>query len=184
MQMLSIAFLLSAAFVVLVRLRNRSRKRIVLTDFRRGVHFVNGSFKAVLGPGAYRYDSRKEQITVVDMRPQPILIDRLGFQDALRHDGVISVGTELLVRDPRLAATALRDNVKDSYVVVRDTIRMAMSALVAPGAESAASVAAAIATAVNAELAKVGMGVSEIEITELFTVLAKSQTIVASGTIQ
>lgn len=184
MQMLSVAFLLSAAFVVLVRLRNRNRKRIVLTDFRRGVHFVNGSFKAVLGLGAYRYDARKEQITVVDMRPQPILIDRLGFQDALRHDGVISVGTELLVRDPRLAATALRDNVKDSYVMVRDTIRMAMSTLVAPGAESAASVAAAITTAVNAELAKVGMGVSEIEITELFTVLTKSQTIVASGTIQ
>src|ERR1700686_67893 len=92
-------FLLSVIAVLFIRLYNRGRKRVSLTDYCRGVHFANGSFKSVLGPGSYTYDPTKEQITVTDLRPQPVLIERLAFQDALRHEGGISVGTELLVLD-------------------------------------------------------------------------------------
>jgi SPFH domain/Band 7 family protein len=167
-----------------IRLRNRRKKRILLTDYRRGVHFVNGTFQEVLGPGSYRYDERNEQIAVMDLRPQPILIERLTFQDALRHEGIISVGTELLVRDPRLAATALRDQIKDAYVMVRDTIRTAMSKQIAASPEETSSVTKAITEAVNAELAKVGIAVSEIEITELVSLSPQPQAGIGSTTIQ
>lgn len=176
--------LLTFIGISVLRFRNRRKKRILLTEYRRGVHFVDGAFQAVLGPGSYRYDERHEQITVMDMRPQPVLIERLSFQDALRHEGVISIGTELLIRDPRLAATALRDQVKDAYVMVRDTIRAAMSQQIADGSEDASSVAEALTKAVNAELSKVGVGISEIEITELFSPSARPQVAVGSELIQ
>jgi hypothetical protein len=175
-----------ATFVAVcwIHLRNRRKKRIVLTDYRRGVHFVNGTFKEVLGPGSYRYDERTEQITVMDLRPQPIIIERLTFQDALRQEGIISVGTELLIRDSRLAATALRDQIKDAYVIVRDAIRTAMSKQIAAGPEESSSVADAVTRAVNAELAKVGLSVSKIEITELVSQALQPQITPGSATIQ
>jgi hypothetical protein len=170
--------------ILLLRQNNTGKKRILLTDYRRGVHFVNGSFKAVLGPGSYRYDARREQISIIDMRPQPILIDRLAFRDALRNEGVISVGTELLVRDPRLAATTLRDQVKDAYVIVRDTLRIVVSNQIAVSRENSVSIAESIAKAVNTELAKVGMAVSEIEITELWSHASQPQPAEGSVTVQ
>jgi hypothetical protein len=167
-----------------LRQRNVGKKRILITDYRRGVHFVKGSFKSVLGPGSYRYDPRNEQLTIVDMRPQPILIERLAFQDALRQEAVISVGTELLVRDPRLAATALRDQVKDSYVIVRDTLRTVVAKQMALSRENSPAVAESITKAVNTELAKVGMAVSEIELTELWSRSLQPQVTVGSRTVQ
>jgi hypothetical protein len=164
--------------------RNRRKKRIVLTDYCRGVHFVNGTFEQVLGPGSYRYDARHEQITVMDLRPQPILIERLTFQDTLRQEGIVSVGTELLVREPRVAATALRDQIKDAYVMVRDAIRSTMSTQIGAGTEDASTVAGAITKAVNTELAKVGMGISGIEITELVSQPPQAQTKPGSTTVQ
>ena len=179
-----VALVLTFVAAWVLRLHNRGRKRIVLTDYRRGVHFVGGTFKSVLGPGSYSYDTRKEQITIVDMRPQPILIERLAFQDALRHDGVISIGTELLVRDPHLAATTLRDEIKDAYVMVRETVRNSMSKQIAAGSENYATLADEIKKAVDAEVSRVGMGVSEIEITELSSQFSRPQTAGVSETIQ
>ena len=179
-----IALVLTFVAAWILRLHNRGRKRIVLTDYRRGVHFVDGTFKSVLGPGSYSYDTRKEQIMVVDMRPQPILIERLAFQDALRQDGVISIGTEMLVRDPHLAATTLRDEVKDAYAMVRETVRNSMSKQIAGASENYATVADEIKKAVNTEMSRVGMAVSEIEITELSSQFSRPQTAGVSETIQ
>lgn len=179
--LMAVVSVLSGLFL---RQHNTGKKRILLTDYRRGVHFVKGEFKAVLGPGSYRYDARNEQISIVDMRPQPVLIDRLAFQDALRHESVISVGTELLVRDPRLAATALRDQIKDAYVIVRDTVRASASQQVAATRENSAAIGASLTAAVNTELAKVGMGVSEIEVTELWSFSPLPQPTEGSLTIQ
>jgi len=112
-------FVNSASFVSLVSVitltilsqSRRGKKRILITDYRRGVRFVGGVFAGVLEPGSHSFDARKEQITIMDMRPQPVLMERLTFQDALQHQGVVSLGTEFVVRDPQLAATALRDQI-------------------------------------------------------------------------
>jgi SPFH domain / Band 7 family len=184
MGIFSLVVVISVLVASVNRQRTRGKKRILITDYRRGVHFVSGSFKSVLGPGSYRFDPRNEQINIVDMRPQPILIERLPFQDALTHNGIISVGTELLVRDPRLAATALRDQVKDAYVMVRETLRAELSRQIAVGKEKAANLSQSITNAVNTELAKVGMAVSDVEITELWSHSPQPQTTVGSAIIQ
>lgn len=158
----------SIVLVVTMAQLNKGKKRILITDYRRGVRFVGGVFTGILEPGSYRYDSRKEQISVVDMRPQPFVIERLTFQGPGVRQGVISVGTELLVRDPHLAATTLREEIKDSYVIVRDTVRAVAARQVFGGANDAPIVAEAITTAANQELLKFGMGVSNVEITELW----------------
>jgi hypothetical protein len=154
---------------VILGRRARLTKRIVIPDFRRGVRFVGGVFSGVLEAGSYRVDSRKEVITIVDMRPQPILMERVGFQDALQQQGVISFGTELLVRDPKLAASALRDQVKDAYVLARDAVRTAMSKQIVADNGEAAGLAHTLTTAIRTELAKVGMGISDVEVTELWS---------------
>ena len=180
----SLLVVISVLILYFRRQRNRGKKTILLTDYHRGVHFVNGSFQSVLGPGSYRYDPSNEQINIVDMRPQAILIERLPFQDALMHNGIISVGTELLVRDPRLAVTALRDQIKDAYVVVRETLRAELAKQIAAGPDSTASLSESITKAINTELARVGMAVSDVEITELWSQSLPIQTIAGSETIQ
>ena len=180
----SLLIVISVLVAYFTRQRNRGKKRILITDYRRGVHFVSGAFQAILGPGSNRYNPSNEQISIVDMRPQPILIERLPFQDALMHNGIISVGTELLVRDPRLAATTLRDQVKDAYVMVRETLRAELSRQVAAGSDNVALLSESIAKAVNTELTKVGMGISEIEVTELWSHSPQLQTTAGSATIQ
>lgn len=163
-----VAPLTAIAAFVLSR-RAAQRKRIVITDFRSGVRFVGGVFSDVLEAGNYSFDPRKEQITIVDMRPQPILIERLGFQDALKTPGVISLGADLLVRDPQLAAGALRDQVKDAYILARDAVRTSMSKQITPSAADTAGLVQTLTTTLRAELGKVGMDISDIEVTELWS---------------
>lgn len=141
---------------------------MIITDFRRGIHFEGGAFKTVLGPGAYTYTPRKEEITIADMRPHPILIERLSFQDALKHDGLISIGAFLLVGDPKLAATALRDQINDSSLIVRDALKAAVSQQITPTRESVEILQNSLTEAANSALEKVGMRISGLEITELW----------------
>jgi len=162
-------------FSVVISLRARRAKRIVITDFRRGVRFVGGICSGVLEAGSYGFNPRKEQITIVDMRPQPILMERLGFQDALQRQGLISLGSELFVRDPKLAAGALRDQVKDAYILARDAVRAAMSTQILTETTDPSSLSQTLTKAIRAELSKVGMDISEIEVTEFWTTAASKQ---------
>lgn len=159
---------ITAAIVVYRFLTRKLRKRVIITDFRRGIHFEGGAFKDVLGPGAYTYTPRKEEIMIADMRPHPILIERLSFQDALRHDGLISIGALLIVGDPKLAATALRDQINDSYLIVRDALKATVSQQIAPARENVEILQNSLMEAAISALEKVGMRISELEITELW----------------
>lgn len=145
------------------------RKQVMIPDFRRGLDFIRGELKGVLEAGAHTYNTRKEEITIVDMRPQPILIERLSFQDALTHDGIISIGASLVVRDPKLAATALRDQIGDSTLIIRDTLKVTVSQQVAPDREGLEALQKSLMDAINLSIEKVGMGITELEITELWT---------------
>jgi hypothetical protein len=156
------------------------RKRIVITDFRRGVRFVGGVFSNVLEAGSYSFDPRQEQITIVDMRPQPFLMERLGFQDALKNPGVISLGAELLVRDPHLAGSALRDQVRDACILARDTVRTAMSKQIIADTTDTAGLMQTLGATLRGELHKVGMDIADIEVTELWSSSASAQYSVES----
>ena len=182
-----ISGLVGAAVVLIlgVTQRKRGRQRILVTDYRRGVHFSNGAFKEVLPPGSHTFNPEHDQITIVDMRPQPIVIERQVFQDAMGAQAIISIGTELIVENPQLAATALRDQIKDAYVLVRDTLRAIMPTLVVSGmGENRASVKTALSQAIASELKKVGMGITDIEITELWAGIPVIHVGATTGVVQ
>jgi hypothetical protein len=148
--------------------------RILITDYQRGVRFVQGSFHDLLGPGSYVSNPKREPVTIVDIRPQPILLERLQFQDAVLAPSVISIGALLTVADPALAVTKLKNPLAEAMTIVRDALRVALSKTVAdPRTVARTKTASDIELAINADLAKVGMQVANLEITELWSRSAK-----------
>lgn len=156
--------------------RLRKVPRTYLTDYMRGVRFVKGAFAQVLGPGGHQPLTRHEHIEVVDMRPAPFLLESISYRDALQSDSVISIGGELLVDDPYLAATSLKNRVSDSLPIVRQALRGAVSRKITDRTqEFRMRVAEAVTAAANEELHRVGMKVSSVEITEVFSRNASPQ---------
>jgi hypothetical protein len=141
---------------------------VYIPDYARGVRFVKGSFRDVVGPGSYQNFAKRVQIEVIDMRPVPVIVDRIFYRDALQNDSVVSIGAEVLVDDPYLAATSLKNRVGDSLPIVRDTLRSTMAGGIADlSPEYRVKAADDIASAVNAELNRMGMKISNVEVTEL-----------------
>jgi hypothetical protein len=78
---------IGALFVARSRLRRT--KRVFITDYQCGVRFVKGSFVDVLGPGIHQIYSDRQQITIIDTRPLPIVVERIFYQDILQAPSVI-----------------------------------------------------------------------------------------------
>jgi hypothetical protein len=160
---------------ILARIYRQGGVRIFITDYQRGVRFVQGSFHDLLGPGSYASNPKREQVTIVDMRPQQILLERLQFQDAVLAASLISIGADLVVADPVLAVTTVKNPVADSMTIVRDALRAALSKMIAdPHNAPRQKLAGDIELAINADLAKVGMRVANAEITELWSRSARA----------
>lgn len=173
---LEISYLAVAVAAIVFLFRFGKIPRIYLTNYMRGLRFVKGSFVDVLGPGAYKPLTRRVQIEVVDMRPVPFVLESVGFRDALQSDSVISIGAELLVDDPYLAATSLKNRVADSIPVVRHTLRSLVSRTIADRTpEFRAKVAEDIQKAVSDELRCSGMKIANVEITEILSRSATPQ---------
>lgn len=155
---------------VALRFRRQGRARVFITDYQRGLRYVNGTFVGLVGPGSYRSNGSKNQITIVDMRPRLIVLERIFYQDALQSPSVISIGAKLSVRDAYRAATKLKDYTTDSLTIVRDAIRVTVSKSIGDSfADARRKTAAEIQKAVNAELDRVGMAVDSVEITEAWS---------------
>jgi hypothetical protein len=155
-------------FWALVRLKRS--KHILITDFQCGVRFQNGAFRDVLEHGSYVIDSIKEQVVVVDLRPRPILVERIGYQDALQSPSIISIAGTLLVANAQVAATKLKDPVNDSFPIVRDALLNCVKQSITDESPTGRQQAAEnITKASNVELAKVGMRIANAEITELWS---------------
>ncbi|PYV77615.1 MAG: hypothetical protein DMG96_10590 [Acidobacteria bacterium] len=93
-----------------------------MTDYQKGVRFSKGAFRDVLGAGCCVIDTVKEQIVIMDLRPRPVLLERLPYQDALQNPSLIRVAGELLIQDAYLAATKLKDPVNDTFPTVREAL--------------------------------------------------------------
>lgn len=152
----------------LVARATRSRKkRVTIMDYRRGVRSAGGKMGEVLSPGCYSYDTRKETILVVDMRPQPVLIERLFCRDALNRKVVISAATELSVLDAVKASTRLRDQIRDTAPIISDTLREVVSRrAIDVAGDGHVAIAQDVTRSVNSKLCELGMKVSSVEITE------------------
>jgi hypothetical protein len=166
----AVLFFSALATSLFLRIRRRGRPRIYITDYQCGLRYVDGVFEDQVGPGSYGTNGSKKQITVVDLRPRLVVVERIFYQDALQSPAVISVGAKLIVQDAYTAVTRLKDATADSVAIVRDTIRLTASKSIAShSAEERIAAAAEIEKTANAELQKVGMGVFEIEITEAWS---------------
>jgi hypothetical protein len=161
-------FFISAAVMLAVR-RLRKVKRIYVPDFKRGLRFVNGSYANVLDPGSYRIAGTREHIELVDMRPEQVILDRTSYRDAWNNTAVISVSAEILISNPHLATTSLKDQINGSLPIARDAVRSTLSkGIASEGAEFRIKTAADITQAVNEELDRVGMKVQNVEIVEFW----------------
>jgi hypothetical protein len=167
---ITLACSVSTAILVSYLFRLKKVPRIYLTDYMQGLRFVKGLFAGLLGPGGHQPLTRGEHIEVVDMRPVPFVLESIWYRDALQSDSVVSVGAEMLVDDPYLAATSLKDRLGDTLPIVRDTLRSTISrTIVDRSPEARAKLGEDIQTGVNGELRQLGMKISNVEVTEIFS---------------
>jgi len=165
-----VAFLAGIGGYLFMLFRLRKTKRVFITDYQRGVRYKAGVFAGELGPGSYDVYNPTEQVLIVDMRPQPFVIERLLYRDPLQAASVISIGGQLKVSDSHTASSALKDQINESIAIVRDALRETVSKTISGiEPETRERMARAIETAANVALAKVGMRLAELEITETWS---------------
>jgi SPFH domain / Band 7 family len=166
----SVVFLGAVLVIIAQRVFGRKKPRIFVPDYQRAVKFVDGAFASILDPGSYEPPGKHEQITIVDMRPLPIVVERLIYHDAIQAPSVISIVTELVISDPVEALTKLKNLANDSAAIARDQLRSMVSKRIAdPTPESREKLASDIATALNGELRKYGVQLQNVEVTELWS---------------
>jgi SPFH domain/Band 7 family protein len=173
----AVAILFGIAVLLTLRFYGSRTVRIFITDYQRGVRFVDGSFRDLLGPGSYRSSRNREQVTVVDMRPQPVVLERIFYQDAFSTPSVVSIAAELSVGDPYRATTQLKDPIRDSLDLIRDRLRgIATDSITGTELETRPKSANDVAANLNRELDEFGMRVTNLEITELWSRSVPPQT--------
>ena len=173
----AVAFLFGTVILLSLRFYGRRTVRVFITDYQRGVRFVDGTFRDLLEPGSYRSNRTREQITIVDMRPQPVVLERIFYQDAFSAPSVVSIAAELSVGDPYRATTQLKDPIRDSLDLIREQLRgIATQSIADARPETRHKSANEIAATLNGDLDKFGMRIANLEITELWSRSAPPQT--------
>jgi len=146
--------------------RNKAKKRLIVLEFQRGVKFENGAFRAVLEPGSYRIDPKKEQITIVDMRPLPIVMEQCSFQDSHQLAAYLSVAAELVVVDPRAVTKESKNHVNDAVLAIREVIRQVGPGYDASGLNSRrAEIERELLERSREELARLGLTINQLTVT-------------------
>jgi hypothetical protein len=158
---------LAATLAFIVRIRRR--KFVFITDYQAGVRFRDGAFDRIMPPGGHLTRIGASEITTVDLRPRQFVFERFFYQDILRARSVISVGGEIVVRNPQLAISTLKDLANDPLQIVREHLSPAASRTITdPTPEGRKKLADLITTELNRELETRGVEVRNLEITELW----------------
>ena len=154
---------------VVFTVRLRRTKLVYILDYQTGLRYRDGVPCSVLPPGSYLTSASQDPITVVDMRPHHFIFERMVYQDVQHANSVMSVGGELLVRNPQLAVSTLKNLVADSLTIVREGLRLAASrSIVDPSPEGRTKLALTLIYELNRELETRGVEVRNLEITELW----------------
>jgi hypothetical protein len=154
---------------IIITIRLRRTRAIFITDYQAGVRFRAGGQGEVLPAGSYFSTPGQDFITVVDTRPYPMLLERVNCQDMLHANFLISIGAELVVRDPRLAVSSSKAYIDDAMGVVRERLSLAGSrSIVDPSSEGRVRMAAEISSELNRALETRGLEIRKLEITELW----------------
>ena len=103
-------------------------RRVTIFEFQRGLQYVNGRFRKILGPGRYWLYRPSVFVQVIDIRPQVVLIPG---QEVISSDGVsvrISLAAKLAVADPAIAVNEIADYMANLYVTLQLGLRELVSA--------------------------------------------------------
>lgn len=123
-----------------------------------------------MGRRSYRSYPGRDQINLVDMRPNLFLEERMSYEDAMQSPSIMSIGAELAVSDPYLAFTKLKDPIDDSIPIAKEIIwSFAASNITDTSPAAREKTAEEITKAVNSELSQFGVRVGNLEITELWS---------------
>ena len=102
--------------------------RLTIFEYERGLKYVKGRFKQVLGPGQYwLWAFGSTTIRKVDMRPQYLSVPG---QAVLTADGVglkISLTVVYDIRDPAMAINQVADYRQAIYLTVQNGLRSLIS---------------------------------------------------------
>jgi hypothetical protein len=162
-------FFVCLVTMVVFGIRLRRSKLLYIVDYQVGLRPRSDGSSELLQPGAYRSSAGGTPISIVDLRPRQFILERLVFQDMLRASGVISVGGELVIRDPQLAVTAFKNLVEDSLPIVRERLlHVVPRSIIDPSVDGRAKMAASVTADLNRELQSRGVAIEHLEITELW----------------
>jgi regulator of protease activity HflC (stomatin/prohibitin superfamily) len=112
------AIVLAIAVLLLITTRH-----IIVLEYERALRYDGGSFRALLGPGAYWIFPWRTRITKVDVRPAHITVPG---QDLIAADGVglkISVSAKYQVKDPAKAIHSIASYHEALYTRLQLTLR-------------------------------------------------------------
>jgi uncharacterized membrane protein YqiK len=156
------------ALVVMLLRQNTRQERQTVLDYQYGLLFEGGKPQEVLAPGRHFFRPNKEQITLVDLRDQPVLVERLAYPDSTGENAWVSVSAAIRIVDAILVTVKCSDHVNEAMVLIRDVVRKRLSARRASetrhdrrGCEQE------ITTHVASELGKIGLALTSLEITEV-----------------
>ncbi len=125
---LVLVVLLLAVLITLIRVVSGRRSlRVIVHDYERGLHYRNGAFHGLLGPGAYWTISPNTEIRVIDSRPTDQTIEG---QEVLSADGVavkLSFVARYVVSDPAAMVLADQNPLRALYLRLQLAIREVVS---------------------------------------------------------
>ncbi len=118
-------FLIFVALVSFVvwRIVERRRKTVIVYDYERGLRFVKGQFKDVVGAGRYTWLGDNQAITKVDTRVQTLT---LGGQDVMTSDKAtvkISFTAQYSINDAQTAMLKYLSFRESLYGILQITVR-------------------------------------------------------------
>jgi SPFH domain / Band 7 family len=154
------------------------KQRILVLEYQRGVKLTEGKITAVLEPGQWRINKKKDRVDIVDMRPQPFIFEALACEDKMGTRVLLSLAGEFAVGDARLALMSSRDDANAGPARISKVTRETVSKLGLRDTTDAtlALLHTTLLDALNRDLGTIGLETRNIEITELWTAAIRAAT--------
>lgn len=124
----SAAILLVLAGVTAALVLRANLHGVTVYEFERGLKYVRGRFRGVLGPGRYWLLRGVAEVRKVDVRPTVVPV---AGQEVLSADGValkVSLAARYRVADPAVAVNEVADYATALYTEVQLALRVVISA--------------------------------------------------------